>query len=174
MKRCNCVDPLLVAEVKFTERTSDDQLRQPVFLDLEIEHLVHDEINCLIDEVAEAEQLKPRSQHQELSLEHRNSPVLSNSLESVRTYGQTLNQARMRGVLHSSNHESTCRTYEDGQSLTTKSVDRLGDREQRGCAGLYSHRWYPAARVDTTFGEGRVRKISPTQGLFLIEEARQG
>jgi bifunctional non-homologous end joining protein LigD len=34
MKRCEWVEPVLVAEVKFTEWTSDDQLRQPVFLGL--------------------------------------------------------------------------------------------------------------------------------------------
>jgi bifunctional non-homologous end joining protein LigD len=34
MKRCTWVEPLLVAQVKFTEWTSDDQLRQPVFLGL--------------------------------------------------------------------------------------------------------------------------------------------
>jgi ATP-dependent DNA ligase len=34
MKRCHWVEPLLVAQVKFTEWTSDDQLQQPVFLGL--------------------------------------------------------------------------------------------------------------------------------------------
>jgi bifunctional non-homologous end joining protein LigD len=34
MKRCSWVEPLLVAQVKFTEWTHDDQLRQPVFLGL--------------------------------------------------------------------------------------------------------------------------------------------
>ena len=34
MKRCTWVEPVLVAQVKFTEWTSDDQLRQPVFLGL--------------------------------------------------------------------------------------------------------------------------------------------
>jgi bifunctional non-homologous end joining protein LigD len=34
MKRCSWVEPVLVAQVKFTEWTSDDQLRQPVFLGL--------------------------------------------------------------------------------------------------------------------------------------------
>ena len=34
MKRCSWVEPMLVAQVKFTEWTSDDQLRQPVFLGL--------------------------------------------------------------------------------------------------------------------------------------------
>jgi bifunctional non-homologous end joining protein LigD len=34
MKRCEWVEPVLVAQVKFTEWTSDDQLRQPVFLGL--------------------------------------------------------------------------------------------------------------------------------------------
>jgi bifunctional non-homologous end joining protein LigD len=34
MKRCNWVEPVLVAQIKFTEWTSDDQLRQPVFLGL--------------------------------------------------------------------------------------------------------------------------------------------
>jgi bifunctional non-homologous end joining protein LigD len=34
MKRCVWVEPVLVAQVKFTKWTSDDQLRQPVFLGL--------------------------------------------------------------------------------------------------------------------------------------------
>jgi bifunctional non-homologous end joining protein LigD len=34
MKRCHWVEPILVAQVKFTEWTHDDQLRQPVFLGL--------------------------------------------------------------------------------------------------------------------------------------------
>jgi bifunctional non-homologous end joining protein LigD len=34
MKRCQWVRPVLVAQVKFTEWTLDDQLRQPVFLGL--------------------------------------------------------------------------------------------------------------------------------------------
>jgi bifunctional non-homologous end joining protein LigD len=34
MKRCSWVEPVLVAQVKFTEWTGDDQLRQPVFLGL--------------------------------------------------------------------------------------------------------------------------------------------
>jgi len=34
MKRCHWVKPVLVAQVKFTEWTHDDQLRQPVFLGL--------------------------------------------------------------------------------------------------------------------------------------------
>jgi bifunctional non-homologous end joining protein LigD len=34
MKRCRWVEPILVAQIKFTEWTSDDQLRQPVFLGL--------------------------------------------------------------------------------------------------------------------------------------------
>ena len=34
MKRCVWVEPVLVAQIKFTEWTSDDQLRQPVFLGL--------------------------------------------------------------------------------------------------------------------------------------------
>jgi bifunctional non-homologous end joining protein LigD len=34
MKRCEWVKPVLVAQVKFTEWTSDGQLRQPVFLGL--------------------------------------------------------------------------------------------------------------------------------------------
>ncbi len=35
MKRCTWVEPLLVAQVKFTEWTLDNQLRQPVFLEFE-------------------------------------------------------------------------------------------------------------------------------------------
>jgi bifunctional non-homologous end joining protein LigD len=34
MARCQWVKPLLIARVKFTEWTHDDQLRQPVFLGL--------------------------------------------------------------------------------------------------------------------------------------------
>jgi bifunctional non-homologous end joining protein LigD len=34
MKLCHWVEPVLVAQGKFTEWTSDDQLRQPVFLGL--------------------------------------------------------------------------------------------------------------------------------------------
>jgi bifunctional non-homologous end joining protein LigD len=34
MKRCSWVEPVLVAQVKFTEWISDNQLRQPVFLEL--------------------------------------------------------------------------------------------------------------------------------------------
>ena len=34
MKRCHWVEPVLVAQIKFSEWTSDDQLRQPVFLGL--------------------------------------------------------------------------------------------------------------------------------------------
>jgi len=34
LKRCTWVDPILVSQIKFTERTSDDQLRQHVFLEL--------------------------------------------------------------------------------------------------------------------------------------------
>jgi len=33
-KRCKWVEPVLVAQIKFSEWTSDDQLRQPVFLGL--------------------------------------------------------------------------------------------------------------------------------------------
>ena len=34
MKRCTWVEPVLIAQIKFTEWTSDGQLRQPVFLGL--------------------------------------------------------------------------------------------------------------------------------------------
>jgi bifunctional non-homologous end joining protein LigD len=34
MKRCHWVEPVPVAQIKFTEWTLDDQLRQPVFLGL--------------------------------------------------------------------------------------------------------------------------------------------
>jgi bifunctional non-homologous end joining protein LigD len=34
MRRCTWVEPMLVAQIKFTEWTLDDQLRQPVFLGL--------------------------------------------------------------------------------------------------------------------------------------------
>jgi bifunctional non-homologous end joining protein LigD len=34
MKRCQWVEPVLVAQIKFTEWTHDGQLRQPVFLGL--------------------------------------------------------------------------------------------------------------------------------------------
>jgi bifunctional non-homologous end joining protein LigD len=34
MKRCKWIEPILVAQIKFTEWTQDNQLRQPVFLGL--------------------------------------------------------------------------------------------------------------------------------------------
>ena len=34
IKRCHWVEPVLIAQIKFTEWTLDDQLRQPVFLGL--------------------------------------------------------------------------------------------------------------------------------------------
>jgi len=34
MKRCQFLKPVLIAQVKFTEWTHDNQLRQPVFLGL--------------------------------------------------------------------------------------------------------------------------------------------
>jgi bifunctional non-homologous end joining protein LigD len=34
MQRCQWIKPVLIAQVKFTEWTHDDQLRQPVFLGL--------------------------------------------------------------------------------------------------------------------------------------------
>jgi bifunctional non-homologous end joining protein LigD len=42
MKRCHWVEPVLVAQVKFTEWTSDDQLRQPVFLGLRTDKKAED------------------------------------------------------------------------------------------------------------------------------------
>jgi bifunctional non-homologous end joining protein LigD len=37
MKRCRWVEPVPVAQIKFTDWTSDDQLRQPVFLGLRMD-----------------------------------------------------------------------------------------------------------------------------------------
>jgi bifunctional non-homologous end joining protein LigD len=34
MKRCHWIEPVLICEVRFTEWTRDDRLRQPVFLGL--------------------------------------------------------------------------------------------------------------------------------------------
>jgi bifunctional non-homologous end joining protein LigD len=48
MKRCLWVKPVLVGQIKFTEWTHDDQLRQPVFLglrtDKEAKDVVREEI----------------------------------------------------------------------------------------------------------------------------------
>jgi bifunctional non-homologous end joining protein LigD len=44
MQRCEWVEPVLVAQVKFTEWTSDDQLRQPVFLGLRTDKMAKDVI----------------------------------------------------------------------------------------------------------------------------------
>jgi bifunctional non-homologous end joining protein LigD len=50
MKRCHWVKPVLVAQVKFTEWTHDDQLRQPVFLglrtDKRADEVVREEGKC--------------------------------------------------------------------------------------------------------------------------------
>jgi bifunctional non-homologous end joining protein LigD len=45
MKRCEWVEPVLVAQVKFTEWTSDDQLRQPVFLGLRTDKTAKDVVS---------------------------------------------------------------------------------------------------------------------------------
>jgi bifunctional non-homologous end joining protein LigD len=42
MKRCQWVNPVLVVQVKFTEWTLDDQLRQPVFLGLRTDKAAKD------------------------------------------------------------------------------------------------------------------------------------
>jgi len=42
MKTCSFVDPLLVAQIKFTEWTGDGQLRQPVFLGLRTDKAAKD------------------------------------------------------------------------------------------------------------------------------------
>ena len=42
VKRCHWVEPVLVAQIKFTEWTSDDQLRQPVFLGLRTDKKAND------------------------------------------------------------------------------------------------------------------------------------
>ena len=44
MKRCTWVEPVLVAQVKFTEWTNDDQLRQPVFRGLRADKQAKDVI----------------------------------------------------------------------------------------------------------------------------------
>ena len=43
-KRCTWVEPVLVAQVKFTEWTNDDQLRQPVFRGLRADKQAKDVI----------------------------------------------------------------------------------------------------------------------------------
>ena len=49
MQRCQWIKPVLIAQVKFTEWTHDNQLRQPVFLglrtDKEAKHVVREEDN---------------------------------------------------------------------------------------------------------------------------------
>jgi bifunctional non-homologous end joining protein LigD len=42
MKRCVWLEPVLVAQVKFTEWMLDDQLRQPVFLGLRADKKAQD------------------------------------------------------------------------------------------------------------------------------------
>jgi bifunctional non-homologous end joining protein LigD len=42
MKTCSWVEPVMVAQIKFTEWTSDDQLRQPVFLGLRTDKAARD------------------------------------------------------------------------------------------------------------------------------------
>ena len=44
MKRCVWVEPVLVAQIKFTEWTLDDQIRQPVFLGLRTDKQAKDVI----------------------------------------------------------------------------------------------------------------------------------
>ena len=42
MKRCQWLEPILVCQIKFTEWTSDNQLRQPVFLGLRTDKLANE------------------------------------------------------------------------------------------------------------------------------------
>jgi bifunctional non-homologous end joining protein LigD len=42
MRRCHWVEPVLVAQIKFTEWTRDDQLRHPVFLGLRADKAAKD------------------------------------------------------------------------------------------------------------------------------------
>jgi bifunctional non-homologous end joining protein LigD len=42
IKRCHWLNPVLVAQAKFTEWTHDNQLRQPVFLGLRSDKLAKD------------------------------------------------------------------------------------------------------------------------------------
>jgi bifunctional non-homologous end joining protein LigD len=44
MKRCVWLEPILVAQIKFTQWTSDDQLRQPVFLGLRTDKAAEDAV----------------------------------------------------------------------------------------------------------------------------------
>jgi bifunctional non-homologous end joining protein LigD len=44
MKRCHWVKPVLIAQVKFTEWTHDNQFRQPVFLGLRTDKKTKDVI----------------------------------------------------------------------------------------------------------------------------------
>jgi ATP-dependent DNA ligase len=44
MKLCHWVEPVLVAQIKFTEWTSGDQLRQPVFLGLRADNKAKDAV----------------------------------------------------------------------------------------------------------------------------------
>jgi bifunctional non-homologous end joining protein LigD len=55
MKHCHWVEPVLVAQVKFTEWTSDDQLRQPVFLGLRTDKQAKD----VVREIDTSRLLKP-------------------------------------------------------------------------------------------------------------------
>jgi bifunctional non-homologous end joining protein LigD len=45
MQRCQWVKPVLVAQVKFTEWTIDNQLRQPVFLGLRTDKEAKEVVN---------------------------------------------------------------------------------------------------------------------------------
>jgi bifunctional non-homologous end joining protein LigD len=44
MKRCHWVEPVLAAQIKFTEWTLDEQLRQPVFLGLRTDKQAKDAV----------------------------------------------------------------------------------------------------------------------------------
>jgi bifunctional non-homologous end joining protein LigD len=46
MKRCGWVEPVLVAQIKFTEWTLDDQIRQPVFLGLRTDKQAKDVVRA--------------------------------------------------------------------------------------------------------------------------------
>jgi bifunctional non-homologous end joining protein LigD len=56
MKRCHWIKPVMVCQIKFTEWTRDDRLRQPVFLGIREDK----NANEVVREKEESVQLKNR------------------------------------------------------------------------------------------------------------------
>jgi len=75
MKRCQWVKPVFVAQVKFTEWTHDDQLRQPIFLGRHLETTKNISLKRKLDIEASYRAVQAAAQSDKLGLWQDPDPV---------------------------------------------------------------------------------------------------